>query len=155
MDETQRTGNGMTKMQNENWLEEIDHTADRGFVVRAETPESLFEKTAKAMFRTMLPDPPRAAELRTLPVVVAADTPDALLHEWLAELLYLSGTNRLYFNEFHVKIHEFRSLAATVHGQPMTDEMILASTEIKAVTWHALRLERTPAGFEASVVLDM
>jgi SHS2 domain-containing protein len=100
----------------------------------------------------------RAASERTLEL--SAIDPEDRLVRWLAEVLYLAAVEGFLVNDASLELSGAlpgalpgASLRGTVRGQ--ADAAALLRTEIKAVTYHDLRLERGPAGVRARVVFDV
>ena len=142
----------------ENGFEEIDHTADAGIRVTAETLEQLLLAAARGMLHIMLGQIPVAAPERLtheeLWIPNESDAPDTLLHAWLSELLYQLTVRKSVPVHFDVRECRPASLRVTVSFQPLTREEAAAATEIKAVTWHGLTVERATDGWRAEVIFD-
>ena len=139
------------------WLEWIDHTADVGFVVRAPDLPTLFERAALALFQ-VLTDPSTVEPREPDSVDLEADDLAGLLVRWLSELNYLHETRHRLYSRF--EIHELQEtepyrLVATAWGESIHPERHPLYTEIKAVTYHRLRLERRGDQWEAEVILDL
>jgi len=83
-----------------------------------------------------------------------ADDLDALLRTWLGELLYTFHTRKLVFSDFTVSVSE-AGLQATARGEPMDVARHELDVEIKAVTWHGLKVQRTDEGWLAEVIVDI
>lgn len=132
-----------------NRYEEIDHTADWAFRAYGSTLQELFENAAYALFALegALDAQPTFARA----VHVEAIDREALLVNWLSELLFLQETKRETYQQFHITQLADTTLDATVHGahtQPITKF-------IKAVTYHDLKIEQTEKGWQATVVVDV
>ncbi|MGW8257582.1 MAG: archease, partial [Thermoguttaceae bacterium] len=77
-----------------------------------------------------------------------------LLHDWLAELLYTFQVHRRLLAMFRVNLHS-TGLSAVAQGElydPNRHEILL---EIKAITWHGLKVQQSPSGWLAEVILDI
>jgi len=137
-------------------VREIDHTADAGIRITAPSLESLFTRAAEGMFRLVLPR--EAASVTTASVRIemefSADTAEALLRDWLAELLYRHCTERILFSDFRMLKLSQTYLKASAVSSPMTSGEREDATEIKAVTWHGLNVTRTGEGWTAEVIFD-
>ncbi len=134
-------------------FEEIPHTADWSFRAFGHDLRELFENAAFAMFSMQgLTDSnsPRADEIERAVQVQGIDY-ESLLVNWLSELLYLQETNREIYRRFRVEKISPTTLAARVFGQPIRK----IDKIIKAVTYHNLKIEQTPNGWEAVVVVDV
>ena len=136
------------------FYEELDHTADIGIRIRAESRQSLFALAALAMFDIMLAAFKPGAPEKTMEISVTASSPDLLLRELLAELLYMHMTQMAFVTGVHILELTDTMLSAQVTTIPMTDRMIADATEIKAVTYHGLSLLESESGFEAQIIFD-
>lgn len=132
----------------------FDHTADLGLKIRAESLDALFAEAALALSEALVEDP-RAIEPSTEErFVLEAERLDDLLHDWLAELLYAFDARRMLFGQFGARVSPPR-LEAVALGERFDARCHRLKTEIKAVTYHALRVERIGDGWLAEVVLDI
>jgi SHS2 domain-containing protein len=88
---------------------------------------------------------------------VEAEDPERLLHRFLQELVYLKDAELLMLARFEVKVQEGPALAAEAvgRGEKLDAARHEQVVDVKAVTWHRFRVERTPRGWRAFVVLDI
>ena len=87
-------------------------------------------------------------------VTLEADDLDALLRNWLGELLYTFHVRKLVFSDFTVSVSD-RGLQGAARGEPMDAVRHELDVEIKAVTWHGLKVELTSDGWLAEVIVDI
>ena len=136
------------------WLAYLDHTADEGIEARAPDLKTLFERCAWGMFSILT----EVASVRpAVPEDVAVEAPDreALLVQWLAELNFRHQTRHVVFGRFEVEEVADQRLAARVWGEPIDRQRHAVHTEIKAVTFHLLRIAQDPQGWTARVLFDV
>jgi SHS2 domain-containing protein len=82
------------------------------------------------------------------------DLPDLMVN-WLRELLFLwNGREYLVKQAIMESISE-SALTARIWYDPYTPGEHEIGTDIKAVTYHGLRVEKKEAGWEASVIFDV
>jgi len=140
------------------WIEWINHTADAGFRVAAPTLETLFERAAWAMF-AILSEPGRARPVDTEEVRAEADDLEALMVRWLSELNYLHQTRRRIYGQFRTLSLTLEPpparLAAEAAGEPIDVARLPVYCEIKAVTYHGIRVERNGEIWTARVIFDL
>jgi len=134
--------------------EVFEHTADLGLRVRAPDLESLFRDAARALFSIIVEDLPDDDRDEVLPFELRADRLDWLLFDWLNELLYVFETRRLVLGRFRVRLDDFR-LVAEARGRTMDPERHRMLHEVKAITYHGLRVERDRDGWLAEVIVDI
>ncbi len=132
-----------------NRYEELDHTADWAFRAFGNDLKELFENAAYALFA--LEGALDAQSTLTREIRVAGIDREALLVNWLSELLFFQETKRETYQTFNITKLTETDLEATVHGaqtQPITKF-------IKAVTYHDLKIEQKEKSWEATVVVDV
>ncbi len=132
----------------------FDHTADLGLRVEAPDLPSLFREAAEGLFSVIVAQIPRRAPAREVRIRVEAQRTDYLFVDWLHELLYLFETERLLLDGFDVEIHDM-CLDATARGWTVDEARDRLLHEVKAVTYHHLRVEQTERGWLAEVILDI
>ena len=134
--------------------ETFDHTADVGLRIRTGDLNTLFAEAARAMFSVMAGDLEAVRPTEEVRIELAADDLEALLRNWLGELLYTFHVRKLVFSDFTVSVSE-GGLQGTARGEPMDAVRHELDVEIKAVTWHGLKVERTADGWLAEVIVDI
>lgn len=136
------------------WFQEVDHTGDTGIAVQAPDLTSLFERAAWAMF-SVITNPDDVQPRETRKVEVEGTDLDDLLLRWLSELNFVHLVDHYLFARFEISEMTNMRLAATVRGEPIDARRHTVFTEIKAVTYHGLRIEQTGSGWSAQVIFDM
>lgn len=136
------------------WLEQIDHTADVGIVVRAENLEDLFARAGWGMF-SVITDMGDVRLPKEVGVRIEAEDKEELLLRWLSELNFLHITRHELYARFEIKSLSERELRASAFGEGVDLERHTIYTEIKAVTFHGLSIKQMEAGWEARVIFDM
>ena len=134
----------------------FEHTADIGLYIYGRDRRELFEAAAGALIAQITaPENVRPAQERR--VELKADSPEALLRAWMAEILYLCSALGWLTAEAGIESFAGNSLKATLRGETLDRQRHEFETEIKAVTWHRLKIEiLEPEGiFRATVVLDV
>jgi SHS2 domain-containing protein len=133
---------------------EFEHTGDLGIELEAPTRAELFARAATALARIMVePDGIRAAEQRTLEVT--ADTDDDLMHDLLADALNLFLADGFIWSDVAISERGPTTLIASFAGEAFDLSRHRLLTEIKAVTYHELKVERTGANWRARIVFDI
>jgi SHS2 domain-containing protein len=135
-------------------FEFFEHTADLGLRVRAADLDTLFEEAAKALFAAIVEDPAVVEEREQVTVELESDDYAYLLFDWLNELLYHFDTRRVVFGHFKVRIEAMR-LRGMAGGEPLDPARHCLSHEVKAITYHELRVEHAADGWLAEVIVDI
>ncbi len=129
-----------------------DHVGELELEIEAPSLAELYAEAGRALARLMIGDDNSAlADRDAERVEVRASDPEALLAEWLNELIFLSEIRRRAYTYFSIESVGRDALVASIRGIPI--EQI--HTAVKAATLHAIRIEKTDAGYRASVVLDV
>lgn len=132
---------------------ELEHTADILMRVSASSLEDLFAESARAMFSCMHEHRRGGSVARHLSLE-AADR-DALLHDFLSELLFLAEVDNIVFSDAEVSISG-RSLRATAYGEPFDPAVHAGGTEIKGISYHGLDIrEERDHRFVVEILFDV
>lgn len=136
------------------WLEEIDHTADTGIIVWARNRKELFARAAWGMFSVITNMDTVRPEKKTAISVDATDS-EALMVRWLSELNFQHVTEHKLFCGFEILELSDKKLTAEVHGENINHSRHSIYTEIKAVTFHGLRIERKKDRWRTQIIFDI
>jgi SHS2 domain-containing protein len=133
----------------------LEHTADIGIRVAAQDLPGLFRAAALAMFDITAERKTQIEESAKKEITIRLKTEDLeeLLISWLNELLSLSSVKGLIFSEFRFAKLEKCSLEAVAAGEDISNYQVNA--EIKAATYHQLRIEETKSGWQAEIIFDV
>jgi protein archease len=132
----------------------FEHTADLGLRIRARSLEELLADAGRGLLAVLVANPEVVRPVQTKTVTLADDEPEYLLFDWLNELLYAFETEKLLLAEFDVR-REHRQLTATCRGERMDATRHQMDHEVKAITYHGLKVEQTADGWEAEVIVDI
>jgi SHS2 domain-containing protein len=138
----------------------LDHTADVAVKLSSEGMEGLFDEGMHA-FRDILLDSEVSEPIRDVEEVtidLEAEDGESLLVGYLNELLFLFETRRFVpgWSRFQIlKTENPGRLLAIVRGETFDPERHVLKAEIKAATFHDLKILSTKDGLEASVVFDL
>ena len=132
------------------------HTADVGAVVRGATLSRLFENAARATF-DLIADRRTVRPRRRARVEVEGSSLEDLLVRWLAELLYRRERLGWLFSAFRVERVDRTRLRArgVALGEPFDPSRHLVRREVKAVTYHQIRLVRGRSAWRVRIVFDV
>jgi SHS2 domain-containing protein len=136
-------------------FEFFEHTADLGVRIHGTTLPALFTNAARALYAGM-GEFQTTSDRRLKLVELGAETVEDLLHDWLAELLFEFTAHGMLGERFEFARLDTGRLVATVRGAPVDFAQSLARAEIKAVTYHQLRVEQMLDGtWRATVIFDV
>ncbi|MFQ5872352.1 MAG: archease [Dehalococcoidia bacterium] len=131
----------------------IEHTADVGIIARGKDLKETFANAARGLFSLMV-DSREIVEERCCNVEVTATDREALLVEWLNELIYLFDVENLVFNRFEIVRLTDTALTASCYGQKVVPGLHRIKMGVKATTYHMLKIEEGN-GFRAQVLFDI
>jgi SHS2 domain-containing protein len=140
--------------EGEGMYETFEHTADLGLRVRAPDLNALFAEAAACLFSAIVEDPAAVRPLQRIDLRIEGADREYLLFDWLRELLYRFDSQHLLFGRFEVRVNE-AGLEAAGWGEPFDPERHALAHEVKAVTYHGLKVERTADGWLAEVIVDI
>ncbi len=132
----------------------FEHTADIGLRVRANHLNGLFEDAARALFSLIVANSDAVRPVQEVPIRLSAGRLDDLLFDWLAELLYTLDVRHMLFGQFQVNV-QGHELTAVARGEPIDPARHQLDMEVKAITYHGLKVEQDANGWLAEVIVDL
>ena len=132
-------------------FEILEHTADVGIRASGPTLVAAFAETARGMFSII--GEAGGCE-SSLEVEISAEGHDreSLLHGFLSELLFLHEVEGVFLTGLDLTVDGL-TVKGTGRGCPSSGARI--SAEVKAVTYHRLKVVQTPDGWECEVLFDI
>src|SRR5262249_19200851 len=125
-----------------------------GLRARAPDLETVFVEAARALFAAVVEDLATIEPRQRVDVHLAADEREYLLFDWLKALLVRWDTEHLLFGRFEVHMND-KGLTGTAWGEPLDRTRHALEHEVKAITYHGLRVEQTSDGWLAEVIVDI
>ena len=133
----------------------FDHPADIGVRVYGATLSELLIHAAQALAAAMGKLATRGVKCQRH-IELRAETPEDLLHDWLAEILFEITTRHVLYHHVEIVSCGPGFLSATVRGGGIDFARSQVTGEIKAVTYHQLRVEQLPdTTWHATVIFDV
>jgi len=134
--------------------ETFDHTADVGLAARADTRCELMSALAEGLADVMC-DRAQVASARQRRVVVESEDAGALVVDFLSRLLLAFEVDRFLVAEARVWQCGEASLSADLLGEHYDSARHELRNEVKAVTYHELKVARENDEWVARVILDL
>lgn len=133
----------------------IDHTADLGIRLKAKDLPSLFVDAALAMFDVIAHKKEARKPLKSMKwdIHLKEESLDELFIAWLRELLSLSDCQDVIFTGFAIEQLAETELKASATASKKSHFHIIR--EIKAVTYHELKVVKKVHAFFAEVIFDV
>lgn len=135
-------------------FETFEHTADLGLRIRARSLDELFAEAGRAFSSIVIDNVDALQPREEINVELQGDDREYLLFDWLNELLYRYETSDWLAASFEVAVDE-RGLRATLRGEPIDPQRHARSHEVKAITYHGLKVAETEDGWLAELIVDI
>jgi SHS2 domain-containing protein len=132
----------------------FEHTADLGLRASAASLDALFAEAAGCLFSAVLEDIGSVKTDVAVTVEIAGADREFLLFDWLRDLLLHFDADHMVFGKFEVKVRD-DGLTGTAWGEPLDTARHQLAREVKAITYHELKVEKTGAGWVAEVIVDI
>jgi len=132
----------------------IDHTADVGIRAFGKNLEELFRNVAVGMFE-MMTDLEKVTLTVKRSIHLEEKNVEDLFIRWLQELLYRFSVDRVFYRDFEFKDLSEKKLSAVIRGEKMDEKKHVFKKEVKAVTYHELKVERSERGWVGEVIFDI
>jgi SHS2 domain-containing protein len=133
------------------WHERRDRTSEIELHVRAGSLGDLLAEAGRALGEVQLTGADCVAGGPARPLHVFSGDREALLVDWLNELIFLADIDRWVAMDFSIDLVSDTEVRARASG--ITLEWAL--TRVKAATFHGLRVESVAGGLEATIILDV
>jgi SHS2 domain-containing protein len=134
--------------------EVFEHTADLGLRIEAGSLPDLLIEAATGLFEIIAGDLAQIRPAREERFTIPGTDPTWLLFDWTAELHAAFELRRMLFCTFSVVVNDSGLFAVAV-GEPYDPAVHVLAHEIKAITQHELLVRQTPAGWLATLIVDI
>ena len=134
-------------------FEYFDVTADIGFKAYGKNLNNAFENAGLAIFN-IISDTNDINPTNEISFEIASEDEVSLLYDYLEELLFYHEVEFMLFSEFHVEIDENLNLKAIIKGEPINWDKHERKTEIKAITFHKMHVEKSEV-VELQAIVDL
>jgi len=139
----------MGLLNQSNGFIEIPHSADLALQVWADSLAGLFIQAAKGMYSFLRIDYQKSDQISRKMDIQEIDL-ENLLVSFLNELLVDLQQNKKIYNQFHLEIN-----CHTLIGDLTGKEISNVSPEIKAATYHDLKIIKTKSDYQTTIVFDI
>ena len=134
--------------------ETFDHTADVGLAARADTLGELFEALAEGL-ADLICAREQVAPAQQRVVSVQAEDLEALAVDFLSAVRAVMQTGRFAVAAVSVNKIDEGAVEAVLLGEPYDPNQHELATEVKAVTYHQLKITREGGAWVGRVILDV
>jgi SHS2 domain-containing protein len=132
----------------------LNHTADICIEVWGKTKKEALANTVEAMF-DLLVDSNNVSEVQIKQLTITGADIDDMLINLLREALYLFHADAWQCKKCEILELNKQKIVARFSGEPYDANNHQLKMEIKAVTYHTLKIERVDKGWRARVIFDV
>ena len=136
-----------------------DHTADVQARCWGKSLEEAFNQTAYSLMATITPNLKKISPKVEKKIKIEAEDREALLFDFLSELLYIFDVEELVFN--NIKVHIIKEsedlyvLNALLSGEKFDISKHEIGVEVKAITYSFMEIAESKNRVEISIVFDI
>jgi SHS2 domain-containing protein len=141
----------MSQLGMQPFHEAREHTSEIQLHLRAGSWGDLLAEAGRALAEVELAAVDSKLSGPARLIRVSSPDREALLVDWLNELIYLADSDRWIGLEFEIGSASNTEVSSRVSG--VTAEVV--SGRVKAATFHGLQVRDVPGGVEAEVILDV
>ncbi|MDY6776912.1 MAG: archease [Candidatus Nanohaloarchaea archaeon] len=133
----------------------LEHTSEVGFRATGGSLEEAIENAGKAVFQVMT-DIEEVEPVEEVRIEVESESLEALLYDFVDELVYISEVEGLVLSDFDLRIETYPEsfrLEGVGRGEKTRDGMRLQ--EVKAPTYSDMEIGRDGDGWKIEMFLDV
>ena len=132
----------------------LEHTADFGIRAWGKTQKELFINAAAGMYE-IIADISKIAPKVSVNIEIESEDKDQLLKDWLSELLYYLNNKGILLSEFKIDKIDDKHIKSEAKGEKIDKQRHELRHEVKAVTYHHLRIEEKEGLLTTEIIFDV
>ncbi|HVY54806.1 MAG TPA: archease [Thermodesulfobacteriota bacterium] len=132
----------------------LEHTADVGVRVYGGNLAELLKNAALALL-SLITDRESVRPDEEVVFDVRAETGEELLIKMLSEILYIHEVRKMVFAEADIELTDDYSLRGRLRGEKTDSSRHELLQDIKAATYHNLKIKRVNDRFMAEIIFDI
>jgi SHS2 domain-containing protein len=132
----------------------LEHPADVGIEAFGNTLENAFEYAALGL-TSIIVEPASVDPSEQRFVSLKGTDPENLLVRWLSEIIYLYDGEDFLLSDVNIHRLAHGELEAKLSGEKVIEGKHKLKMDVKAITYHQLKVEETPEGVLIRVFLDI
>jgi len=135
----------------------VDHTADLGIQIQAPNLEELFINAGIVLIDLLLKRKTLVQNKSPEPVTITLNGIDIedLMVRWLGEILYIFEAEQRVVLAINIETLNQKELKAQLTTIPFDDRSYEINHEIKAITYHQIKVAPKGKVWEARVIFDL
>ena len=135
----------------------FETTADLGVEAMGKSLEEVFKEGAKGLYNIMV-DIDKVDKKEKIEFEVIGEDLEELLYNFLNELLFYTDVEGIVFNDFDIKIERDDSgykLKCTAYGEKIDKKKHNIKEEVKAVTYHKMKVKKENGEWKVRYIVDL
>jgi len=132
----------------------LEHPADMGIEAYGKSLKEVFEYAALGLV-SIIVDPASIDPVEQRFVTLKGSDPENLLVRWLSEILYFYDGQDFLPSDIVIEHLTNTELKAVVTGELVDERKHAFKTDVKAITYHQLKVEEGKEGCLVRVFLDI
>jgi protein archease len=132
----------------------LDHTADICVRIYGKSFDELLRNAARAMME-LITDREKINPSQEIEVEAQGETEEELLVHWLEEILFLHQAKKMVFRDFQAHLVSETEIQGKAFGENIDLERHDLGLDIKAATYHNLKIEHVGDKLKVDVVFDI
>jgi SHS2 domain-containing protein len=132
----------------------LEHPSDVGIEAFGLSLKEAFEYAALGL-TSIIVDPTSVASSEQRFVSLMGSDPENLLVRWLSEIIYLYDGKDYLLSDVRINRLTQRELDATLMGETVIESKHKLRMDVKAITYHQLKVDQKPEGVVLRVFLDI
>jgi SHS2 domain-containing protein len=132
----------------------IEHTADLGIEVWGSSMGELFTHSACAMY-DIISNIVSIHPIKSFHIKSKGIDKEDLLKNWLSELLYYFHLKDILFSSFNIEKISDKSIISVASGEKRDEKRHALKHDIKAVTYHGLKIIEKDNRLQTNIIFDV
>ncbi|MBI3586075.1 MAG: archease [Ignavibacteriales bacterium] len=132
----------------------IEHPADIGIEACGNSLKDVFEFTALGLISVIV-EPTTVDPIEQRFVRLVASDAENLLVKWLSEVLYLYDGQNFLMADVSIEHISTNELEAVITGEPVNERKHEFKLDVKAITYHQLKVVQEKENWLVRVFLDI
>ena len=132
----------------------LDHTADVCVRVYGKSLDEILRNAAYAMME-LITERERVKPSEEIEIEAEGETDEDILVHWLQEILFVHQVKKMVFHDFEIEAVSKAKVKGKAFGEKINLKKHELTSDIKAVTYHNLRIESLENGLKVDIVFDI
>lgn len=132
----------------------LEHPSDMGIEAYGNSLKEVFEYAALGLV-SIIVDPTTVDPVEQRYIKLKGSDPENLLVKWLSEVLYLYDGQEFVTSDVSIKDLTAKELEAVVTGETVDERKHVFKMDVKAITYHQLKVEEREDGCVVRVFVDI